>query len=202
MRYASSNTPTVKVEPNTVYVGPLGTDDASGRSPNDPTTFAHANEIVKPGQTVLVLPGNYTVPIVTTKNGKPRSRITWKSGGTGAAKIAILPANVVVWENLADYVNIIGFDISGGRVGLASSGTYVSISSNLVHDVGWRCTSAGGAGIEVRGKGTVVVSNTVCKIGVFDPDCTYYAGVVATQGEVSLDSNDIKCCSGVDVIWR
>lgn len=202
MRYASSHSVNVNVEPNTVYVGPLGTDGSSGGSPNDPTTFSHANEIVKPGQTVIVLPGNYTVPIVTTRNGKPRSRITWKSSGIGAAKISILPANVVVWENLADHVNIIGFDISGGRVGLASSGTHVRISDNLIHDVGYRCTSAGGAGIEVRGKGSVVVSNTVCKIGVFNPDCVHYAGVVATSGEVSLDSNDIKRCSGVDVKWR
>lgn len=185
-----------------IYVGPFGSDVSSGKTKEEATTFFHANEIVNPGQTVIVLPGNYTIPIITTRNGKPRERITWKSSETGAAKIAVLPADVVVWENLADCVDIIGFDISGGRVGLASSGTDVSISYNLIHDVGYKCTPDGGAGIDVQGRGSVVVSNTICKIGVFDPDCVHYVGVVATGGEVSLDSNDIKRCSGVNVKWR
>jgi hypothetical protein len=181
-------------QPRSLFVSPGGDPEASGTSLATPTDFATANARVKPGWTVTVLPGNYTAPVRTTKNGTSKNRIVWKSAGQHAAIITVLPADVIVWLNTASYVDIIGFDISGGRLGIQSSGKHVLIASNRIHHVGYRCTSLGGAGITAVVP-TTIRGNLIDSIGLFDPPCETYHGVIHAKGSI-LDNNTIQNCSG------
>ena len=179
-------------------MSPVGTADNDGATPLSATTFFAANSRVKPGWTVTVLPGNYTAPVRTTRSGTIKKPITWLSDGLHAAVLAIVPGDVIVWLNSASNVIIDGFDISGGRIGILNTGKNVTITRNHIHNIGYRCTSAGGAGTQSLVP-AVFSHNLIEKIGIFDPPCDSYHGI-NTHADSVLDSNTIQNCSG-EPIW-
>ena len=183
---------------NHIFVSPVGTVDNDGATPLSATTFMGANSRVKPGWTVTVLPGTYAYPIRTTRSGTIKKPITWRADGMHAALIAVVPGDVVVWFNSASNIVIDGFDVSGGRIGIMNAGKNVTITRNHIHNVGYRCTSAGGAGAQSL-LPAVFSHNLIEKIGIFDPPCDSYHGI-NTHADSVLDSNTIQNCSG-EPIW-
>jgi hypothetical protein len=80
-----------------------------------------------------------------------------------------------VWSQAGDYVDIVGFDITGtGRLGITNYGSYVRIVGNHVHDIPASCSSNGGAAIDnadYEAHDSDLIGNVVHDIGTFDSDC-------------------------------
>jgi len=75
-------------EPATYYISKNGNDAADGRSPAAAwRTIRHANNNVKPGDTVLVSPGRYIHSIAPRLSGQPGRRITYRRHGAGEALV-------------------------------------------------------------------------------------------------------------------
>lgn len=187
--------------PDTLYVATWGKDDNDGRSPDRPlATLQAADALAKPGWTVMVMPGEFVIPVQTSTRGEPDRPIIWRSAGLHAAKIKVAPADVVVWKNTASHVVIECFDISGGRVGIENTGNQVMIRRNKIHDVGHQCDSKGGCGIENAGLSSLIEENEFERIGLFEPTpCLTYSAIV-TRSAV-LAKNVVTSCSGVEVTW-
>ena len=137
-----------------LYVSVNGKDSNPGTKDAPLATINKANFMALPGTTVHVQPGTYTGFVLTDKSGTENSRITYVSDMPLTAKIVAdgaLGNTDSTWQNKGNYVDIIGFDISGGkRIGILNRGSFVNIKNNLVHDVSSSdCTSGlGGAGID------------------------------------------------------
>ena len=134
-----------------LYVAPTGSDSNDGSAAQPFASISHAAKVVQPSTIVHVAPGSYTTPVDEELSGTPSGRITFVSDQPWAAKLATQGsgANVSFYAG-GDYVDIVGFDVSGdGYLGIETEGSYVRVSSNRVHDVGNAgCNGAyGGAGI-------------------------------------------------------
>ncbi|HWU38617.1 MAG TPA: right-handed parallel beta-helix repeat-containing protein, partial [Candidatus Acidoferrum sp.] len=92
---------------------------------------------------------SYVGPITTSVSGTQQTRIRVISDKKWGAAIVSRGADAV-WDNEADWVDIMGFDISGdGSLGILNNGSHVRIVGNRVHDIPVNpCTSDGGAGID------------------------------------------------------
>jgi len=181
----------------TLFVSPNGSDDNDGKTIKTAfRTITGADRHVKPGYTVIVLRGTYIYPVSTRTDGQARKRILWKSA---QASIVVPPGDVVVWNNIASFVDILGFRIAGGRVGLRNLGHKVTIVDCDFHDIGWRCTTEGGCGVYSGGQGCTIHGCSFSNIGVFDPDCKTYHGMVAAGAVVS--DNAFERISGAPIKW-
>ncbi|HET9183953.1 MAG TPA: DUF1565 domain-containing protein [Candidatus Angelobacter sp.] len=150
------------------YVSPAGSDAADGSASAPWATIQHAADAAIPGTIIHVAPGTYVEAIKATASGTPDARITFLSDTKWGAKI-IAPNSDSVWENRGDYVDIDGFDITGGgRLGILNLGSFVRIMGNHVHNIPAPCTSSGGAGInngDYSASDNDVVGNLVHDIG-------------------------------------
>jgi len=121
-----------------LYVSPNGSDQADGSSSRPWQTIGEAVAHVHSGDTVHVLPGTYLVGmgIVTSANGKSDKRIKYVSEVKWGAKIIAtggMPS--AAWENSGNYVDIVGFDITGdGNEGILNRASHVRIIGNHVHN--------------------------------------------------------------------
>lgn len=137
-----------------LYVSTDGKDSNPGTKEAPLATINKTNFLALPGTTIHVQPGTYANFVLTDKNGTQNSRITYVSDTPLAAKIVADGASEntdSTWQNKGNYVDIIGFDISGGkRIGILNRGNNVSVKRNLVHDISVdSCTTGlGGAGID------------------------------------------------------
>ncbi len=89
--------------------------------------------------TIHVAPGTYTVSstINSGAGGTTSSRIRYISDQQWGAKI--VSSADPIWSNSGDYVDIMGFDISGGGTsytGIHSQGNYDRSIGNRIHDFG------------------------------------------------------------------
>jgi parallel beta-helix repeat protein len=133
------------------YVSPLGSDRNDGSLKHPWMTIEHAATWLQAGDTVHVLPGMYRGRITTAASGLLDARITYKSEQKGEAHIIGDVIDHSAWDNRGNYVDIIGFDVSGlGRTGLYNDGSHVRFIANHVHDIAGptvaQCDN-GGAGI-------------------------------------------------------
>src|SRR5262249_50864886 len=81
-----------------------------------------------------------------------------------------------VWTNAGNYVDIMGFDVSGSvRLGIENNASFVRIIGNNVHNIAGSCASNGGAGI-VNGEWTASDNDTIGNVvhDVGDPTVTCY----------------------------
>lgn len=133
-----------------LYVSPNGSDSNSG-GPNEPfRTIERAAKAARPGTTVLVAPGLYTGTIQTRTAGTASAAIRYQSAVKWAARLQGT-GNDAVWTNHGDYVDIVGFDVSGsGRIGILNLASHTRIAGNHVHHLALigGCTGDGGAGID------------------------------------------------------
>jgi hypothetical protein len=164
------------------YVSPTGSDQHVGSQASPFATIQHAARVVTPGTTVHVLPGTYPQQVTVDNDGTADARITFISDSTWGAKIAT-PGSDAPWITRADYIDIIGFDItsSGSRDGIENMGSFIRTIGNHVHDLPGGCDSRGGSGID-DGKYTAhdddIIGNVVNNIGATYPKlCQYVHGI-------------------------
>lgn len=151
----------------TYYVSPSGNDSNPGSQMNPWLTLTHAAASIAGGDIVNVANGTYTLTsgtgnIEITANGiDDAHRTTFQAINKWGAKIInnITAANDNVNDPAifigANFVDVIGFDISGanGRVGIygygqnlvgsgSPAGSYIRVKQCYVHDLGQNVTSA------------------------------------------------------------
>jgi len=148
---------------STYYVATTGKDSNGGTSQAPWATIQQAANTVKPGDTVIVEPGKYTVSytgISTTTSGTAAAPITFESQTKWGAQL-YNPGNdndnqQDVWTNSGDYNIINGFDISGNGANedvwcgiLDMGGSHCQFINNYVHDIALpnNLTSGGLGGI-------------------------------------------------------
>lgn len=129
------------------YVSPAGSDANNGSLKRPWKTVAHAAASVKPGSTVHVASGEYAGNVISTISGTQDERIRFISEKQGGAHI-LGGTGEAAWENKGDYVDIVGFDVTGADAnGIENLASNVRILGNTVHDIVALCNPSGGAGI-------------------------------------------------------
>ena len=188
-----------KVSLYELYVSPSGNDSNPGTAAAPFRTLARAARATRPSTTVWVAPGTYDGGFKTTVNGTAASRIHFVSTSKWGARI-VPPANSpnkVAWDNRANYIDIVGFQIDGSvsragtrwANGIYSGGSHTIIRGNWVHHIARNiaCTGGGGSAIGVdayyRGVNGNVIGNLVHDIG--PAGCRFVQGIyVSTSGSV------------------
>jgi pectate disaccharide-lyase len=119
---------------STLHVAPNGDDAATGNSDNPLRTITAAAVRARPGTTVLVREGRYEGDIATRTSGTADARIAFVAQSP-QVKIVGGGAAVGAWENDGDYVDIVGFDISGDNEdGIYNRSSNVRIMNNRVYE--------------------------------------------------------------------
>jgi hypothetical protein len=163
------------------YVSTNGRDASDGSQQSPWASLSRAAAAVRPGDTVHVAPGVYAMPVTTAVVGAASARIRFISDVQWGAVIATKGA-YTSWKNEGDYVDIMGFDITGdGSLGLLNMGSHVRIIGNKVHDVPVvDCTKNGGAGImngNYSASDNDIIANIVSNIGSRSRGCPRVHGI-------------------------
>ncbi|HYG98973.1 MAG TPA: right-handed parallel beta-helix repeat-containing protein [Terriglobales bacterium] len=133
------------------YVSLSGRDSNDGSLKRPLATITKAAKLATPGTTIHVLPGTYEGEILTKASGADGRRIVYISEQKWGAKLRTSKVGdtSVHWDNYGDYVDIVGFDLSGVHsYGIYNRGSYVRVINNHVHDYTQVACGKGGAGIE------------------------------------------------------
>jgi len=193
-----TNQPRINLGTSTTvyYVSPTGSDINDGSSSRPWATIQKAADKATPGTTIYVEPGTYQQNIISKANGTAIASITFTSATKWGAQIRSRGVQIT-WENLGNYVNIVGFDISGdGSYGILNRASYVQTIGNLVHDIpASACTSDGGAGIDngsylgkYSGHDNNVIGNIVHDIGPKTP-CNLVHGIYQANFRANIWNN-------------
>src|SRR5581483_1396480 len=117
------------------YVGPDGDDRNSGRErENAWRTIQHAADVMRPADSVIVLPGNYPERVRMVHSGGAGRPITFEAAP--GARVAMQG-----FEVAASYVRVEGFDISNRNqtepagFGIQVIGSHDVIAHNHLHDL-------------------------------------------------------------------
>jgi len=168
---------------NDYYVATSGSDSNNGSVCHPWATIAHASSVIGPGATVHVSPGTYTGQITTKASGTSTARITYVSDSEWGAKIkSTQTGDASTWQNYGNYVDIIGFDITGaGNVGLFNKASHTKMIANHVHNIpAALCDSQGGAGIDNGNYSATdadIINNVVHDIGDPNRNCVVVQGI-------------------------
>jgi len=116
------------------YVATTGSDTGGDGSSARPwQTISHAAAQVAAADTVHVLAGVYAESVQSSASGTAGQRIRFVSEPGWGAKIDAT-GHYTAWQNSGDYVDIVGFDITGADyLGISNGGSYVRVVSNHVH---------------------------------------------------------------------
>ncbi len=116
-----------------LYVATNGDDGNPGTRLQPFRSIKKAASVARPGTEVRVAPGNYPGSVTTTPSGNEKARISYVSEKKWGAKI-IGDGDGAAWQNDGDYVDVVGFDISGDNEdGLSTAGSYSRLIRNQVH---------------------------------------------------------------------
>ncbi|MDL2354362.1 MAG: right-handed parallel beta-helix repeat-containing protein [Pseudomonadota bacterium] len=154
-----------------LYVATTGADTNAGTQASPFRTITKAASVAKASTTVHVAAGTYNETVKTNNSGTSSARIRYVSDTKWGAKI-IGSGSEGMWTNNGDYVDIVGFDISGpGRLGILNYASFSLISGNHVHHltVSGGCSGNGGAGIDNANYSSSdddIIGNVVHDIGV------------------------------------
>jgi parallel beta-helix repeat protein len=114
------------------YVSTTGSDTNPGTSSAPFKTFAKAITVLKPGDTLQVMPGRYTESMRLTASGTASAPITVNGNG------AILDMQGVKTTGMkisGSYINVSHFEITGAMdAGIGIPGKFVTVRNNIVHD--------------------------------------------------------------------
>jgi len=138
------------------YVSPLGSDANDGTELRPWANIQHADILVKPGDTVVVLDGTYKGDITLASSGTAEHPIVYKAKNKWRAKLVGTGTGdgSAVVRLSGGYTMIEGFDITGPNANgiiLAYTGTVASYNKavgNYVHDIVTPCDSNSGTAIE------------------------------------------------------
>ena len=193
------------------YVSPAGNDGNDGSQQHPWLTIQHAAALAQPGATVHVAPGNYAGAITTQINGTATARIRFLSDTQWGAVIRAASVDII-WTNLADYVDIEGFDIAGSTAdtcnGIINYASYVRIVGNNVHDVGHDTTTCVfGSGIvnhqNRAGHDDDIIGNVVHDIGDFSLTYQYHHGIYHANLRGHIWNNLVYRCQGWGIhLWH
>jgi parallel beta-helix repeat protein len=190
-------------------VATTGKDSNSGTQSAPFQTINKAAKVVQAGDTVRVLPGQYTANgsptagILTQASGTASSRIRYVSDTKWGAKIVSSGA-YSVWSNHGDYVDIEGFEVVGDSAsnqGIFTYGSFVRIIGNKVHGIpvtAGCANSNGGAGINTASNTSDIdiIGNIVYDIGPLPEDglptasyCNTAQGIYSSQLRGHIQNN-------------
>jgi pectate disaccharide-lyase len=176
------------------YVSPSGSDQNDGSQAHPFATIQKAADVVTPGSVVHVLPGTYNESILVETDGTANARITFMSDTKWAAKIHTTNTDDP-WKTNADYIDIIGFDISsdGSRDGIVNNGSYTRTIGNRVHNIPGVCDSIGGSGItdnNFKAHDNDIIGNLVFNIGSTYPKlCQYVHAIYHSNARGEIVNN-------------
>lgn len=163
----------------TYYVSPSGSDSNNGTSEASAfRTIQKGANVARAGDTVTVLPGTYNEAIQSKNNGTASARIRFVSKERWGAKVTGRNSSYA-WMNLGTYVDIEGFDVTGGSNALTGIGLLASYSRalyNHVHNIRSANCDAGGGGItggKLGSEGVEMIGNVVHDVGAFSPALPY-----------------------------
>lgn len=178
------------------FVSATGKDSNPGSMRLPWATIQNAANHAQPGMTIHVAPGTYklSATIASKTSGTSSSRIRYVSDRQWAAKI--LSSADPIWDNDGAYVDIVGFDISGGGTsytGIHSQGSYDRSIGNRIHDFG----STGcmpGAGVMIGGGATnqSAIGNMIYNIGPLPPavpGCNLIHGIYVATANCTVVNN-------------
>ncbi len=154
------------------YVSPEGNDEHSGERGNPWKTIGHAALMVKPGTTVHVAPGHYHEDVINSVSGTASARIVFISDKKWGAKIYGQRDAGFIFHNKGDYVDIVGFEVSGkkSRLGIINYANHCRILYNHVFDIeANNAGNSGGAGIDNSNYDAAdndIIGNVVHDIGI------------------------------------
>jgi hypothetical protein len=176
------------------YVSADGNDSNPGSASRPWRTIQLAAKNSVAGMTIHVAPGTYRVSalsgekasIDSSASGTASSHITFISDQQWGAKI--VSSADTIWTNSGAYVDIVGFDMSGGGTtytGIHSQGNYARSIGNRIHDFGSTgCVS--GAGIMIGGMASnqSAIANIIYNLGPLPPaipGCNQIHGIYAQE---------------------
>ncbi len=141
------------------FVSTKGSDANEGSVAHPWATIQHADQVAKPGDTVIVLDGTYRGSVALASSGTANHPLTYKAQNKWKAKLVGTgsgPGSAVIGVS-GGHVIIQGFDIAGSDANgiiLASSGSIASHNGafeNYVHDLVVPCDADSGTAIETGG---------------------------------------------------
>lgn len=193
------------------YVADYGSDESGIGSADQPwASIQRAADSVGPGSTIHVAPGVYTQPIVTQTSGTSDDvgRITFISDTPYGAQIR--NSEAAQWIDYGDYVDIVGFDISGADspLGILVLGSYVRVLGNHVHDL---CQNIafdqdGCAGIDQGNYGAVgneTTNNLIHDIGPQGTQTVWAHGIYHAMSGGSIVYNVVYRVTGYGIhLWH
>ena len=141
------------------YVSPTGSDKSDGSLSHPWATIQHADRLVQPGDTVVVMNGTYFGDILLRSSGTADRPITYVAQDKWQAKLVgtTSGAGTAIIRITGGHLIIKNFDITGtdaNGIILAASGTSASFNQaigNYVHDLTTPCDQNGGAGLDTGG---------------------------------------------------
>lgn len=204
--------PVISVTPSeggkALYVSPSGNDSNDGSQAHPFATITKAGNVATPGTVVHVLPGNYTEAVVINNDGTAKARITYVSDTRWAAKIKTTNDDDP-WTTKADYIDIVGFDISseGSRDGVENLGSYTRTIGNKVHDIPGTCDNIGGSGIDdhnYQAHDNDIIGNIVFNIGDTYPKlCEYVHAIYHSNARGHIYNNIVYDNAGCGInLWH
>jgi hypothetical protein len=192
----------------TYYVSPSGSDSNDGSQNSPFATIQKAVQVVQPGSVVHVLPGVYTQPITVKTSGTADARISFVSDTRWAAQIKTTGSEVP-WTTRADYIDIIGFDITsdGARDGMVNYGSYTRTMANHIHDIPGKCDNIGGSGVtdsNYTAHDNDLIGNVVNNIGSTYPTmCQYVHAIYHSNARGHVLNNIAFHNAGVGInLWH
>jgi hypothetical protein len=191
------------------YVSPAGNDGNDGSEVHPFATIQKAAEEATPGTVVHVLAGIYTQPVIVANSGTADARITFFSEVKWGAKIKTTGTQDP-WITNADYIDVIGFDISstGSRNGIENRGSFIRTIGNHVHDIpGGNCDSIGGSGIDddnYQAHDDDIIGNLVDHIGATYPQmCEYVHAIYHSTARGHVLNNIVYDNAGCGInLWH
>ena len=168
-----------------LYVTPDGADANPGSAARPFRSIGQAAKVARRSTVVHVAPGTYYENVTSRNSGSANARIRFVSDTRWGATI-IGSGTEAMWTNRGDYVDIVGFDISGsGRHGILNWASHTRLAGNRVHRlaVSGGCTGAGGAGIvnaNYSGSDGDIIGNVVHDIGV-PGECNTVHGIYSSN---------------------
>jgi hypothetical protein len=173
------------------YISTVGNDSNDGSACHPWATMQHAADSAQAGMTIHVAPGTYRVSalsgekasIDSSASGNASNHITFISDQQWGAKI--VSSADTVWTNSGAYVDIVGFDMSGGGTtytGIHSQGNYARSIGNRIHDFGSTgCVSGAGVMIGGAASNQSAIANIVYNLGGAPGSCNQIHGIYAQE---------------------
>ena len=202
----------------TYYITTTGLDTNPGTSAAPWATIGHADSVVAPGDTVIVLAGTYTIGSVirTNTSGTSTNPITYKTQvqrpwlNPGGASNTILSSTIqwtdaapYVWQVNGNYIIVEGFEMTGATpTGWDLNGaSNCKVIYNYIHDLGTAVpNSQPGAGVFDYGPGgstqNEIAYNVINTIGIQTTYNQFTHGIYPSGSYDFIHHNIISNCSG------